>query len=146
AFIMAETLNVPYAEVVKAAVIPALLYYFTVFMMVHLEAGRAGLLGLPKDQLPSAWLAIREKWYLVLPLAVLVYMLFHGFTPMYAGMTGLALTAVLILGTTIAARIGPVAFRYAFWIAVGLGLAAFNARVDGRMLGVNAVIAVIVTL
>src|SRR5581483_103604 len=146
AFIMAETLNVPYAEIVKAAVIPAFLYYFTAFMMVHLEAGRAGLLGLPKDQCPSALGAIKEGWYLVLPLAVLVFMLFHGFTPMFAGMTGLALTAILLLGAGIAARIGPTPFRYVFWIAVGLGLAAFNAKIGERMLGVNAVIAVVAAL
>lgn len=42
AFIMAETINVPYVEIAKAAAIPALLYFFTVFWMVHLEAGRAG--------------------------------------------------------------------------------------------------------
>ena len=54
AFIMAETLNVPYAEIVKAAVIPAFLYYFTAFMMVHLEAGRGHLTGLPKDQMPES--------------------------------------------------------------------------------------------
>ncbi len=46
AFIMAETLDVPYAEVVKAALIPALLYYLAAFWMVHLEAGRRGLMGL----------------------------------------------------------------------------------------------------
>ena len=47
--------NVPYAEIVKAAVIPAALYYFTAFWMVHLEAGRMQLLGLPKDQCPNPW-------------------------------------------------------------------------------------------
>jgi TRAP transporter 4TM/12TM fusion protein len=142
AFIMAETLNVPYADIVTAAVIPALLYYFTAFMMVHLEAGRSGLMGLPKDQLPSVSKALKENWYLVLPLAALVFMLFHGFTPMYAGMTGLAMTAVLILGVTVAARIGPLPFRFAFWFALGLSLAALNTK-----LGViSAVIAVIVAL
>ena len=55
AFIMAETLNVPYVEICKAAVIPAILYYITAFWMVHLEAGRANLMGLPKDQCPSPW-------------------------------------------------------------------------------------------
>ena len=125
AFIMAETLNVPYASIVKAAVIPAFLYYFTAFTMVHLEAGRNGLVGLPKDQCPNPWLALKESWYLVLPLAALVYMLFHGFTPMFAGMVGLSLTAIMILGVAIAARLSPVAFRYAFWVAVGLGASTF---------------------
>jgi TRAP transporter 4TM/12TM fusion protein len=125
AFIMAETLNVPYVTIVKAAVVPAILYYATAFWMVHLEAGRAGLHGLPKSECPNPWHAIRRNWYLMLPLGVLVYMLFDGFTPMFAGLVGLALTATLILGAAVAARFGPTAFRYAFWIAIGLGLGLY---------------------
>ncbi|MDB5763109.1 MAG: transporter permease [Herminiimonas sp.] len=125
AFIMAETLNVPYVEIVKAAVIPAILYYVTAFWMVHLEAGRAGLTGLPKDQCPSPWKALKENWYLILPLAALVAMLFHGFTPMFAGLTGLALTAILILGAALAARMSNKAFRYVFWFGLGLAAASF---------------------
>ena len=125
AFIMAETLNVPYADIVRAAVIPAFLYYFTAFLMVHLEAGRAGLVGLPKDQCPNPWRALRKNWYLVLPLAALVYMLFHGFTPMFAGMVGLGLTAILVLGVALAAQISTNAFRYAFWIALGIAASSF---------------------
>jgi len=124
AFIMAETLNVPYVEICKAAVIPAVLYYVTAFWMVHLEAGRKNLLGLPKDQCPNPWKAIAESWYLLLPLAALVFMLFDGFTPMYAGMTGLALTALLILGAAATAAMGTLAFRVFFWVALGLGGAA----------------------
>jgi TRAP transporter 4TM/12TM fusion protein len=127
AFIMAETLNLPYAEICKAAVVPALLYYATTFWMVHLEAGRASLLGLPKDQCPNPWQAIRSRWYLLLPLVALVAMLFHGFTPMFAGLTGLALTGVLILGTTLAAQIGPRTLRVVFWIGLGI-VASFFAR------------------
>jgi TRAP transporter 4TM/12TM fusion protein len=125
AFIMAETLNVPYVAIVKAAVIPAILYYATAFWMVHLEAGRAGLIGLPKADCPNPWEAIRLKWYLMLPLAVLVFMLFDGFTPMYSGIVGLALTAVLILGVGIAAGFGSMLFRLVFWIVLGLGTASF---------------------
>lgn len=143
AFIMAETLNVPYSEIVKAAVVPALLYYFTAFWMVHLEAGRLKLLGLPKDQCPNPWRALKENWYLVLPLAALVWMLFHGFTPMFAGMTGLALTAILILGAAIAARLSSTAFRYVFWVAVGLAASLFTQY---GIYPVLAVIAVLVAL
>ncbi len=125
AFIMAETLNIPYIAVVKAAVIPALLYYATAFWMVHLEAGRAKLEGLPPDQLPNPWRAIKAKWYLLLPLAVLVFMLFDGFTPMFAGIIGLALTAMLILGVGIAQGFSSMAFRIVFWIVLGLVVAAF---------------------
>jgi len=140
AFIMAETLNVPYVEIVKAAVIPAVLYYCTAFWMVHLEAGRGGLSGLPKDQCPNPWTALKKNWYLVLPLAALVGMLFHGFTPMFAGMTGLALTAILILGAAIAASLSTQAFRYVFWLGIGLGTAAF------KWFGIYSILAVIAVL
>lgn len=140
AFIMAETLNVPYADIVKAAVIPAFLYYFTAFAMVHLEAGRLKLLGIPKDQCPNPWHAIRDNWYLILPLAALVVMLFEGFTPMFAGMMGLALTAILILGSAIAARISLTAFRVVFWFAMGLAAASFAKW------GIQPVMAVIAAL
>jgi TRAP transporter 4TM/12TM fusion protein len=130
AFIMAENLNVPYADIVTAAAIPAILYYLTAFWMVHLEAGRKRLTGLPKEECPNPWHAMRESWYLVLPLAVLVWMLFNGFTPMYSGMVGLALTAVLILGAAIAARVSATAFRYVFWFALGLTAAVFVKQMD----------------
>ena len=140
AFIMAETLNVPYADIVKAAVIPAFLYYFTAFVMVHLEAGRLKLMGIPKDQCPNPWRAIKDNWYLLLPLAALVVMLFEGFTPMFAGMMGLALTAILILGSAIAARISQTAFRVVFWFAMGLAAASFGKW------GIQPVMAVIFAL
>ncbi|HET8830981.1 MAG TPA: TRAP transporter permease [Casimicrobiaceae bacterium] len=125
AFIMAETLNLPYVAIVKAAVIPALLYYATAFWMVHLEAGRAGLHGIPKADCPNPWQAIRSNWYLMLPLAVLVFMLFDGFTPMFSGIVGLALTAMLILGAGIAAGFSSMAYRIVFWIALGFATASF---------------------
>jgi TRAP transporter 4TM/12TM fusion protein len=125
AFIMAETLNLPYVAIVKAAVIPALLYYATAFWMVHLEAGRAGLHGIPKADCPNPWQAIRSNWYLMLPLAVLVFMLFDGFTPMFSGIVGLALTAMLVLGAGIAAGFSSMAFRIVFWIALGFATASF---------------------
>jgi TRAP transporter 4TM/12TM fusion protein len=125
AFIMAETLNVPYATVVQAALVPAILYYLTAFWMVHLEAGRASLMGLPKADCPNPWEAMRQKWYLVLPLAVLVFMLFNGFTPMFAGIVGLALTAVLILGTGLTAGFHSTTFRVVFWMALGFTTASF---------------------
>lgn len=125
AFIMAETLNVPYADVVKAAIIPALLYFGACFWQVHLEAGKAGLHGMAKADLPNPWDAVRQHWPLVLPLAALIYLLFAGYTPIFAGTMGLALTIVLILGTPLAAAIGPLAFRIVFWIALGLAAASF---------------------
>ena len=71
AFIMAETLGVAYVEIVRAAIIPAILYFASAFWIVHLEAGRRNLRGMAKEDLPSAVAALRENWYLLLPLAML---------------------------------------------------------------------------
>src|SRR5690606_35435683 len=125
AFIMAETLGVPYASVVIAALIPALLYFGACFWQVHLEASKAGLSGMDRSSLPDPVAALRRHWPLVLPLSMLVYLLFAGYTPIFAGTMGLALIVVLILGTPLAALIGPFAFRVVFWVALGLAAAAF---------------------
>jgi TRAP transporter 4TM/12TM fusion protein len=126
AFIMAETLGVPYSEIVKAAVIPAMLYFASAFWMVHLEAGKHGLIGMKRSEIPSAWKALVARWYLVLPLAALVYMLFEGFTPLYAGSMGLALTVALILGASITLGFSNTVVRYIFWIGLALVAAAVS--------------------
>ena len=125
AFIMAETIDVPYVEICKAAAIPALLYFFTAFVMVHLEAGRRGLLGMPRDECPNPWTAMRLRWYLILPLAVLVWLLFSGYTPLFSGMVGLALTVVLIFGAALAQRFGSRVLQVIFWVLIGLGASSF---------------------
>ncbi len=126
AFIMAETLAVPYAEIATAAIIPAVLYFFSAFWMVHLEAGRRHLVGLSKAECPSALLALRKGWYLLLPLAALVYLLFSGYTPLFAGVIGLAGTAVIILGRPLSQVFSPFALRALFWVVLGgaIGVAA----------------------
>ncbi|GAB6388899.1 TRAP transporter permease [Stutzerimonas marianensis] len=136
AFIMAETINVPFFEVAKAALIPALLYFGSVFWMVHLEAKRADLKGLPKDECPSAWAAVKQRWFLLIPLAVLVYLLFSGRTPLFSGMIGLALTAIVILGSAIILRVSSFALRIAFWIALGVLCAGFFQLGIGVIFGV----------
>ncbi|MAN99719.1 TRAP transporter permease [uncultured Roseovarius sp.] len=125
AFIMAETLDVPYVEVVKAALIPAILYFASAFWMVHLEAGKHGLKGLAKADLPSPRKAIAENWMLLVPLGVLIYLLFGGYTPLFAGTIGLGLTVLLILGGTAVMNLPAGAMRLAFWVCLGLVAAAF---------------------
>ena len=126
AFIMAETLGVDYSVVVKAALLPALLYFASAFWMVHLEAGKEGLVGIRRSEIPSAWQALVARWYLVLPLGALVYMLFQGFTPLYAGSIGLALTVMLILGASITLGFSSNTLRYVFWIVLALVVAAIS--------------------
>lgn len=82
AFIMAEFLNVPYREVMLVALLPALLYYITVYFSVDLEAAKAGIVGLSSKDLPSFKQTIISRGYLLLPLFGLVYFLLRGFSPM----------------------------------------------------------------
>ena len=138
AFIMAETINVPYVEVAKAALIPALLYFGSVFWMVHLEARRSKLHGLTKEECPSAWEAVRQRWFLLIPLVVLVWLLFSGRTPMFAGTIGLALTAIVILGSALILRLSSTALRVAFWVALGILCAGFFQLGIGVIFGVIA--------
>ena len=125
AFIMAETLGVEYHEIVKAALIPAILYFASTFWMVHLEAGKRNLVGLPKSELPSPLAALKRNWFLLLPLGVLVYLLFSGYTPLFAGTVGLAMTVLLILGGSIALGLSSGVIRTVFWIGLGLVASAF---------------------
>ena len=125
AFIMAETINVPYLAIVQAAIIPAILYFITAFWMVHLEAGRKGLVGLPKDECPNPWTAVRERWYLLLPLVGLVALLFSGYTPMFSGTVGLGLTVILIFGAAVITGVKGNALRVLFWVLLGMACAGF---------------------
>jgi TRAP transporter 4TM/12TM fusion protein len=125
AFIMAETIGVQYIEIVQAALVPAILYFVTAFWMVHLEAGRLNLVGLPKSECPNPWKAVKESWYLLFPLVILVFLLFTGYTPLFSGMVGLALTAILILGAAIALKLKGIVMRYVFWVALGIFSASF---------------------
>jgi TRAP transporter 4TM/12TM fusion protein len=126
AFIMAETLNVPYIEICKAAAIPATLYFVACFWMVHLEAGRLKLLGLPPEECPSAWRSIVQSWYLILPLIALVWLLLGGYTPLFSGMVGLALTAILVLGFAVSMGLSGTALRVVFWVVLGVACAGFT--------------------
>ncbi|MEM1538035.1 MAG: TRAP transporter permease [Candidatus Nezhaarchaeales archaeon] len=87
AFIMAEVLGIPYIEVAKAAVIPAILYFFSVGMGVHVEALRINLKGLPREEIPSK-LKVLKNSYLLVPLVVIVYLLINGYTPLTSAFWG----------------------------------------------------------
>lgn len=94
AFLMAEFVGVPYFDVVKAAVIPAMLYYIGVWLGVHYEAKKFGLKGTPREELPNFKNLFLEKGHLAIPLVVIVYLLVSGYTPMRAALAAIALTIV----------------------------------------------------
>jgi TRAP transporter 4TM/12TM fusion protein len=95
AFIMAEFVGVPYATVVIAAIVPAVLYYLGDFMQVHLRAVKMGLEGLPPEKIPPLGKTLRQGWFFLIPVAVLVYTLFILYLP--AQISALAATAALLV-------------------------------------------------
>jgi TRAP transporter 4TM/12TM fusion protein len=84
AFVMAEYTGISYLKICIHAAIPALLYYFALFMSIHFEANRTGLLGVPKEERPILRSVMLTKGHLFVPLAVIVYFMIAGYTPMYA--------------------------------------------------------------
>ena len=94
AFLMAEFVGLPYIDIVAAAVIPAMLYFAGLWLGVHLEAKRTNLKGIPREQLPKAWLLFKERGHLAIPLLVIVYLLVSGFTPMRAALAAIVLSIV----------------------------------------------------
>jgi TRAP transporter 4TM/12TM fusion protein len=95
AFVMAQFLDVSYAQVALAAAIPALLYYLGLFMQVDAYAARHGLKGLPREELPELWASIKDGWYYLFVVALLVFMLLvmkrESHAPFYATLLLLAL-------------------------------------------------------
>jgi len=91
AFLMAEAINVPYAEIALAATIPALLYFAGIWIMVHFEARKTGLRGLREDELPNRR-EVLKKLYLLLPIAVIIYFLMSGTSTERAALYGIVAT------------------------------------------------------
>ena len=85
AFIIASVVGKPYLTICIAAFVPAALSFFSVYVIVHFEAERHGIKGLPKKDLPKLWPVIKKRGHLVLPMVVLVAMLVMGYTAMKAG-------------------------------------------------------------
>ena len=98
AFVLAEFLGLPYANVVLVAIIPALLYYIGLFIQIDMQAVKLALKGLPPDQIPSMKKTLKEGWMYLLPLVVLVYALFVLFMPAgQAAMLGAATSIIISL-------------------------------------------------
>ncbi len=92
AFIMAETLGIPYNELILIAIVPAILHYFAILYMVHLEARRLKLAGMDPTEIPSVGMVLRSSWHLFIPLVVMVTLLLMQYTPFLAAFWGITLT------------------------------------------------------
>ncbi len=112
AFIVAAFTEVSYARVALVSLVPALMYYFSVYMAVHYRACKEGISGLPREELPDFKTIIRKDGYRLLPVALLIFLLIIGFSPFFA----------------------------AFW-AIGAALAVACLREDTRLLQLPAPVA-----
>jgi TRAP transporter 4TM/12TM fusion protein len=101
AFIMAEFTGIPYLKIIIAAAIPAILYYFAVGTMVHLEASKLGLKGLPREQLPKVGKLMLSRGYLLIPLVTIVYFLVAGNTPTLAAFKAIVISLVIAIIATL---------------------------------------------
>jgi TRAP transporter 4TM/12TM fusion protein len=94
AFIMAETLGIPYNQLIIVAIIPAALHYLAILWMVHLEAKRLKLAGMAPEEIPSLGWVLRKSWHLFIPLVTMVTLLLMQYTPFLAAFWGITLTVL----------------------------------------------------
>lgn len=97
AFIMADNLSVPYISICGAALIPAVLYYWSLFSMVDAKAVKLGIAGLKKEQLPQGREVLKNGWFLALPFLVLIALMMMNYTPMKAGFYAIVSLLVILL-------------------------------------------------
>ena len=95
AFIMVEYLEIPLKDILAAALIPALLHYFGIFIMVHLEAKKLGLRGLNENEMPKFLKVVKDNWLSLVPLIILVYFILSGRTPDFAVIYGIISCVVI---------------------------------------------------
>ena len=134
AFIMASFLNVPYTDVMLAALVPAVLLYLVLLLQADAYAARVGLKGLPKADLPRVMDTLREGWVYLLSLALLVYLLvferIESMAPFYA--------ALLLLATAIVLQKGMGRLRIALDMAVEAGVNIAN--LVGILAGIGLIV------
>jgi TRAP transporter 4TM/12TM fusion protein len=88
AFVMAEFIGVSYGQVIIWALIPAILYYLACFSAVHFEAKRRGIVGVPRSELPRMGTVLRERGHLFIPVLVILFVLYSGYSAPMAALAG----------------------------------------------------------
>jgi TRAP transporter 4TM/12TM fusion protein len=86
-FIMAELTGIPYPRIMLIALFPALMYFFSVFVMIHYEAKIYNIKGTKSD--PGAWDIFKKEWYYITPLLLITIIMLSGFSPGFAAVTGI---------------------------------------------------------
>ncbi|MGE5604826.1 MAG: TRAP transporter permease [Bacteroidota bacterium] len=109
AFLMAEMTETPYSTIAVAAIFPAILYFSGIFLMVHFEAKKLGLKGLPKESIPNFFKLFLTKGYLLIPIAVLIETMSIGYTASRAACLAI-LAAIIVSMFRKETRLTPKAF------------------------------------
>jgi TRAP transporter 4TM/12TM fusion protein len=98
AFLMAEYTGLPYAEIVRLSILPAILYFVTVFLFVDIIAAKRGMRGLKASELPKIGEVFRKGWFYLIPLVVLVYYLLQSISPNRVGFIAIiSILGILVL-------------------------------------------------
>ena len=135
AFLMAEFLQVPYAQVALAALIPAVLFYVALFIQVDLEAARRGLRPLEPSRIPRVGAVMRAGWYFPIPFVVLVYTLFWlNYEPETAGLA--ATVAALALAVVFPFQGRRIGVRDLYEMLRSSGLAVLELFMIGAAAGI----------
>ncbi len=92
-FIMAELTGLPYSQIMLVAIFPALMYFFSVFMMVHYEAKKDNIVGEKSEK--SAMEILRKEWFYILPLVMITILMLMGFSPGYSAILGIVTCIVV---------------------------------------------------
>jgi TRAP transporter 4TM/12TM fusion protein len=106
-FIMAELTGLPYSQIMLVAIFPALMYFFSVFVMVHYEAKKDNVVG--ERSKFSATQIFKKQWFYILPLVIITVFMLYGFSPAYSAILGLV-TCIVISWVRKDTRIGPKRF------------------------------------
>ncbi len=111
AFLMTEYTGLPYAQIAIAAILPAVLYFTGIFMMIHFEAKKLGLKGLPKEAIPNFFKLLLTKGYLLLPVVALVVAMNH-YSPAKAAILAILVAIVVKLVEGIVKSIAHKKFEF----------------------------------
>lgn len=103
-FIMAELTGLPYSQIMLVAIFPALMYFFSVFMMVHFYAKRHNIVGEKSKHKPSE--IFKKEWYYVLPLVIITIFMLNGYSPGYSAILGVV-ACIVVSWVRTETRIGP---------------------------------------
>jgi TRAP transporter 4TM/12TM fusion protein len=132
-FLMAELTETPYAYIMMIAIFPALLYFFSVFCMIHFEAKKHNIQGITEDNMEHWTVVLKREWYFSLPLVIITILMIMGRSPGYSAFWA-TISCVVISWVRKETRMGP----KEIWEAILTG--ARNTLIIGATLGVIGII------